>query len=329
MRCAASSPDIASRPASTSKVCSTSASVSFTATAPRLGSRSTRPSVASSLMASRSGVRETRRCSASTRSLSLAPGAMRPSISMARRRATTWSCSAMRGISITSANAPSRCLAILHAKETARTGPAPGKTGGCRYACMQNYPANRTSMVNLDIHPRGRHFLQIPGPSPVPDRVLRAMSLPTIDHRGPEFGALGKKVLAGLRRGVPDAPSGGGVSVVGHRRVGGGAREHDEPGRCGADVRDRALRHAVAEDGVAARAAARVPCVGGRRPGAAAGAGLAPRRAGRGDRAAAAPRHGARAQGRVRGAQRDLDRRHLRHRRRCGARSTPRSIRRC
>ena len=53
-------------------------------------------------------------------------------------------------------------------------------------------------MVNLDIHPRGRHFLQIPGPSPVPDRVLRAMSLPTIDHRGPEFGALGKKVLAGL-----------------------------------------------------------------------------------------------------------------------------------
>jgi alanine-glyoxylate transaminase/serine-glyoxylate transaminase/serine-pyruvate transaminase len=54
-------------------------------------------------------------------------------------------------------------------------------------------------MVNLDLHPRGRHFLQIPGPSPVPDRVLRAMSLPTIDHRGPEFGALGRKVLAGLR----------------------------------------------------------------------------------------------------------------------------------
>jgi alanine-glyoxylate transaminase/serine-glyoxylate transaminase/serine-pyruvate transaminase len=54
-------------------------------------------------------------------------------------------------------------------------------------------------MLHLDIHPRGRHFLQIPGPSPVPDRVLRAMSLPTIDHRGPEFGALGRKVLAGLR----------------------------------------------------------------------------------------------------------------------------------
>ncbi|MFZ2648845.1 MAG: aminotransferase class V-fold PLP-dependent enzyme [Burkholderiaceae bacterium] len=54
-------------------------------------------------------------------------------------------------------------------------------------------------MLKLDFHPAGRHFLQIPGPSPVPDRILRAMSLPTIDHRGPEFGALGLKVLAGIR----------------------------------------------------------------------------------------------------------------------------------
>lgn len=54
-------------------------------------------------------------------------------------------------------------------------------------------------MLKLDLHPTGRHFLQIPGPSPVPDRILRALSLPTIDHRGPEFGALGRKVLAGIR----------------------------------------------------------------------------------------------------------------------------------
>ncbi|WP_454712030.1 pyridoxal-phosphate-dependent aminotransferase family protein [Cupriavidus nantongensis] len=54
-------------------------------------------------------------------------------------------------------------------------------------------------MVHLDFHPSGRHFLQIPGPSPVPDRILRAMSYPTIDHRGPEFGALGRKVLAGIK----------------------------------------------------------------------------------------------------------------------------------
>jgi alanine-glyoxylate transaminase / serine-glyoxylate transaminase / serine-pyruvate transaminase len=54
-------------------------------------------------------------------------------------------------------------------------------------------------MLHLDFHPAGRHYLQIPGPSPVPDRILRAISLPTIDHRGPEFGALGLKLLAGLK----------------------------------------------------------------------------------------------------------------------------------
>ncbi len=55
-------------------------------------------------------------------------------------------------------------------------------------------------MLPLDLHPSGRHFLQIPGPSPVPDRILRAMSLPTIDHRGPEFAVLGRKVIAGLQQ---------------------------------------------------------------------------------------------------------------------------------
>jgi alanine-glyoxylate transaminase/serine-glyoxylate transaminase/serine-pyruvate transaminase len=55
-------------------------------------------------------------------------------------------------------------------------------------------------MLTLDAHPTGRHFLQIPGPSPVPDRILRAISLPTIDHRGPEFGALGLKVLADIQK---------------------------------------------------------------------------------------------------------------------------------
>ncbi len=55
-------------------------------------------------------------------------------------------------------------------------------------------------MIKLDFHPAGRHFLQIPGPSPVPDRILRAMSYPTIDHRGPEFGALGRKVLADIKK---------------------------------------------------------------------------------------------------------------------------------
>ena len=46
----------------------------------------------------------------------------------------------------------------------------------------------------------GRHFLQIPGPTNVPERVLRAIDFPTIDHRGPEFGVLGREVLEGMKR---------------------------------------------------------------------------------------------------------------------------------
>jgi len=46
----------------------------------------------------------------------------------------------------------------------------------------------------------GRHFLQIPGPTNVPDRVLRALSRPTIDHRGPEFAKASLAVLEGLKR---------------------------------------------------------------------------------------------------------------------------------
>src|SRR5262244_125556 len=45
----------------------------------------------------------------------------------------------------------------------------------------------------------GRHFLQIPGPTPLPDRILRAMDTPLIDHRGPEFAKLAKRVLEGIK----------------------------------------------------------------------------------------------------------------------------------
>ena len=47
---------------------------------------------------------------------------------------------------------------------------------------------------------QGRHFLQIPGPSPVPDRVLRAMDMPVIDHRSAEFAKLGRTVLEGSQK---------------------------------------------------------------------------------------------------------------------------------
>src|SRR6201996_5584937 len=46
----------------------------------------------------------------------------------------------------------------------------------------------------------GRHFLQIPGPTNVPDRVLRAMDMPTMDHRGPEFAEIGFAVLGAMQR---------------------------------------------------------------------------------------------------------------------------------
>src|SRR5260221_3882550 len=45
----------------------------------------------------------------------------------------------------------------------------------------------------------GRHFLQIPGPTPLPDPILRAMDTPIIDHRGPEFARLAKHVLEGIK----------------------------------------------------------------------------------------------------------------------------------
>jgi alanine-glyoxylate transaminase/serine-glyoxylate transaminase/serine-pyruvate transaminase len=57
----------------------------------------------------------------------------------------------------------------------------------------------RKTMPKNSSRPVGRHFLHIPGPSPLPDRVLRAMDTPIIDHRGPEFQALAKRVLEGVK----------------------------------------------------------------------------------------------------------------------------------
>ena len=50
-------------------------------------------------------------------------------------------------------------------------------------------------MANSNTFRPGKHFLQIPGPTNVPDRVLRAMDYPTIDHRGPDFAEIGLRVL--------------------------------------------------------------------------------------------------------------------------------------
>jgi alanine-glyoxylate transaminase / serine-glyoxylate transaminase / serine-pyruvate transaminase len=55
-------------------------------------------------------------------------------------------------------------------------------------------------MLRLNDHPSGRHFLQIPGPTNVPDRILRALDQPTIDHRGPEFARMTLAILDGLKK---------------------------------------------------------------------------------------------------------------------------------
>ncbi len=164
----------------------------------------------------------------------------------------------------------------------------------------------------------GRHFLQIPGPTNVPDEVLHAIAMPTIDHRGPEFQALGTRLLE------QDRPVFGTTDpVVVYPASGTGAWEAAlvntlSPG-------DRVLffetgHFAMLWEHMAARARARRR--GGprrlaarRRPG---------RRAG-----AARRRHGARDPGRLRRPQRDLDRRHQPRRRGARRRWTRPTTPRC
>ena len=169
------------------------------------------------------------------------------------------------------------------------------------------------------MHRSGRHFLQIPGPTNVPERVLRAMAQPTIDHRGAEFATLGREVLDGLKARVPDDRAGRDLSRVRHRRLGGGARQHAVARRPGAGVRDRRVRAALGRGGQAARPRRR----GRRRPtGTAVSIRRSSRRALRDDREHADPRA-------ARRPQRDLDRRRPAGCRRSGRRSIAPAIRRC
>ena len=115
--------------------------------------------------------------------------------------------------------------------------------------------------------------------------------------------------------GLPDPPSGRHLRRLGHRRLGSRAQQPDEPGRCGADVRDRPVRLALAPDRLAPRPQARVPERAGHRPGDRPALVVAQARAARPDRGTAPPGPRARDPRRLRGAQRDLHRRDLRHRR--------------
>src|SRR5258707_15834523 len=70
--------------------------------------------------------------------------------------------------------------------------------GPARCARKTAPPKDRPMSKNSS-RPVGRHFLHIPGPTPLPDRVLRAMDTPIIDHRGPEFAKLAKNCLEGVK----------------------------------------------------------------------------------------------------------------------------------
>src|SRR3979490_1717761 len=83
----------------------------------------------------------------------------------------------------------------------AHGSPCPRSEFIIKYSEPQRDPEFLGGSPMRNVKPRtpGRHFLQIPGPTPVPDRVLRAMDMPVLDHRGPEFQALARRVLEGLK----------------------------------------------------------------------------------------------------------------------------------
>ena len=164
----------------------------------------------------------------------------------------------------------------------------------------------------------GRHFLQIPGPTPVPDRVLRAMDTPIIDHRGPEFAKLAKRCLEGIKTIFKTTNP-----VIIYTATGTGAWEAAlvntlSPG-------DRVLmvetgQFATLWKNMAREARPQARIHRDR---------LAHRRRSGGDRGASAQGQGARDQGGLRAAQRDRDRLPVADRARSARRSTPPAIRRC
>ena len=173
-----------------------------------------------------------------------------------------------------------------------------------RWPCImpgRGQPREPRGRAAMTTRPRsGRHFLQIPGPTNVPDRILRAIDRPTIDHRGPEFARLAGEILAAIR---PIFKTAGPVVI--YPASGTGAWEAAlvntlVAGRPGADGRDRPFRQPVARDGAAPRPRGR----------AAAGR-LAPWRRSGADRGDARRRPRTSDQGDLRRPQRDLDRGHL------------------
>ena len=163
----------------------------------------------------------------------------------------------------------------------------------------------------------GRHFLQIPGPTPVPERILNAMSRQMLDHRGPKFQKFGLALLASVKTIFKTSNP---VIIFPPRARARGRRRSlntlspgdsmliFETGQFAVLWRNMAEKLGLKPEVIAHRLAQRRRC--------------------HRHRGAAQEGQGARHQGRVRRAQRDLDGRHLGSTR-SARRSTRRSIRRC
>src|SRR3989475_4427923 len=78
-------------------------------------------------------------------------------------------------------------------------GASCGRAGPSSTDRQNNRACKDLPMSKNSSRPVGRHFLQIPGPTPLPDRVVRARDTPIIDHRGPEFAKLAKRCLDGVK----------------------------------------------------------------------------------------------------------------------------------
>src|SRR5216683_3253970 len=83
--------------------------------------------------------------------------------------------------------------------DLASLGHPPRRRGGMPLDSARFFPKVDKRMSKNSARTAGRHFLQIPGPTPLPDRILRAMDTPIIDHRGPEFHKLARRVLDGIK----------------------------------------------------------------------------------------------------------------------------------
>ena len=102
----------------------------------------------------------------------------------------------------------------------------------------------------------GRHFLQIPGPTNVPDRVLRAIDMPLIDQRGPEFAKMTKRVLESIKTIFKTTQPVIIYTATGTGRLGSSPHQYAVARRSRPHGRDRPVRDAVEGDGGAARAEA-------------------------------------------------------------------------